>query len=281
MREEALFSRGQQDARIYLVVSGMVKLVHVSVEGKIGVAAVRGPGEVFGELAVSGPVIRDHSAIALSPATILAAPAEAVLREVAARKLLAGFIARLSARVLDQQGFITNLLTVDCEHRLARIILEIAGKGAQYDGQGAPVTVPLRQSDLAEMVGTSRSRIGGFLKRFSEFGWVRVDRDGCIAVQGRDLAQFAGGVASLESEASFAARNVTSKHSRAASSRNAPTVNSRVQVQAGMRVREVPPGRANDVSMESLALPSMAYSLQAIGRRRVRTTVKKASRTKR
>ncbi|XVV00830.1 Crp/Fnr family transcriptional regulator [Actinosynnema sp. CA-248983] len=186
----AVYNSGDLDQRMYIIEVGQFKTMTTAADGKQCLLSIHLPGDTFGELGLLG-MPRQEIAIAMK---------DSVLRQVNSAKLLAmlsgdeqmnwHFTRFLMSRLLDQQMTITQLVTMDSEHRLGATLLRIAQKLGRRAPAGVYLDIRLTQEDLASMVGTTRSRIGLFLKNFRENRLVKLLPGGFLLIHEEALAAY-------------------------------------------------------------------------------------------
>jgi len=184
-----IYNCGDDDAAVYLVASGRVKTVTYSHDGKKCLLSIYGPGEVFGELCML-PGCRAETATAMLPTVVHRIPARRFRAALHDAELLRAFLRHLTLRVDEQRKVITDLVMMDGEHRLAAVLLRLAWKLGRPESNGTRIDQRITQEELSGMVGTTRSRVGYFLKQFSEAGLVRRTDDCRIVVNERDLIAY-------------------------------------------------------------------------------------------
>jgi CRP-like cAMP-binding protein len=171
-RDETIFSQGDRADSVYFVQSGSVKMSVVSYAGKEGVLAIIGPHGFLGEESLTEQSLRTHTATAMEPSTVLQVEKRSMVRALHAQSDLAeGFMAFLLKRSINLEADLADQLSNDSEKRLARVLLKLA----QISEQAAvpDSTIPrLSHETLAEMVGTTRSRITHFMNKFRKEGLI-------------------------------------------------------------------------------------------------------------
>jgi CRP/FNR family cyclic AMP-dependent transcriptional regulator len=170
-RAEPIYSQGDScDAVLYIQV-GNVKLSVLSKTGREAVVALLGPGEFFGEGCLAGQPVRMGSATALSRTTILFVDKEAMISLLHKQHTLSDrFIAHMLARNIRIEEDLVDQLFNSSEKRLARTLLLLARYG-KHD-QAIRDVPPVSQETLAEMIGTTRSRVNFFMKKFERLGFI-------------------------------------------------------------------------------------------------------------
>jgi CRP/FNR family transcriptional regulator, cyclic AMP receptor protein len=143
----------------------------LSKTGKEAVVAMLGPGEFFGEGCLAGQPVRMGSATAVTSSTILFVDRDEMVRLLHRQHAMSDrFIAHMLTRTIRIEADLTDLLFNSSEKRLARTLLLLARYG-KHDKPVRPVP-PISQETLAEMVGTTRSRVNFFMKKFQRLGFI-------------------------------------------------------------------------------------------------------------
>jgi CRP/FNR family cyclic AMP-dependent transcriptional regulator len=170
-KKQLVFAQGKPGDAIFYIQKGRVRLSVVSKEGKEAVIALLGPHAFFGEGVLVGQKARVSSAIALCDCSILRiekGSIEAVLRdEPSFSKVFLGY---LLTRAIRMEEDLVDHLFNSSEKRLARVLLLRANFGKE--GKTEPVIPKISQETLAEIVGTSRSRVSFFMNRFRKLGYI-------------------------------------------------------------------------------------------------------------
>ncbi len=171
---EPIYSQGSPCDSVLFVRSGEVKLSVISKLGKEAIVAILDGGSFFGEGALAGQTLRLGNATAHTASTIVTigkADMRRLLHEEHA--LSDGFIAHLLTRNIRTEEDLIDQLFNSAEKRLARTLLLLA----HYGGESVPQRVipKISQETLAEMVGTTRSRVNFFMNRFRKLGFISVD----------------------------------------------------------------------------------------------------------
>src|SRR5437870_5271468 len=176
-----IFAQGDRADAIYFVQSGRVKVSVLSSAGKEAVLAILGPRHFFGEGALVGQSVRFSTATAVEPATLFQVERRAMLRALHDQpELSEKFMGFLLARNIDLEEDLCDQLFNHSEKRLARVLLKLA-RLREHD-VATDATIPLlRHEILAEMVGTTRSRINHFMNKFRKMGLI--DYNGGLIVR--------------------------------------------------------------------------------------------------
>jgi len=170
-KNHIIFSQGDAADAVFYVQDGKVKLTVVSQQGKEAVVAILEPTSFFGEACLGGETLRMATATALQDATILRIDKQAMIdvlqKEPAFSALFMGYL--LSRNIRIQEDLVDQLFN-SSEKRLARILLLLAHFGK--DKQPETAIAKISQETLAEMVGTTRSRVSFFLNKFRKLGFI-------------------------------------------------------------------------------------------------------------
>jgi CRP/FNR family transcriptional regulator, cyclic AMP receptor protein len=171
---EPIYAQGAACDAVLYIRRGEVKLSVISKMGKEAIVAILGEGNFFGEGALAGQSIRLGNATAHTASTIVAI-AKADMRRLLHQEhdLSDGFIAHLLMRNIRTEEDLIDQLFNSAEKRLARTLLLLA----HYGGEDVPqhVIPKISQETLAEMVGTTRSRVNFFMNRFKKLGFIGID----------------------------------------------------------------------------------------------------------
>jgi len=192
-RRDFVYASGQRNAMVYLIESGQVKLVLPTLEGKECLLAIRVEGDIFGELCLTGQNERLETAVAMKETTVRQIPIRNFLTCLRQESLLEGLVQYLALRISEQQEMIAMLATEDGEQRLAKTLLhlgEVLGRGS---AGGTRIEHRISHVELSRMVGTTRPRIGIFLKKFRELGLIRLTSERFLVIDQDRLREYAMG----------------------------------------------------------------------------------------
>jgi CRP-like cAMP-binding protein len=170
-RGEVIFSQGDPSEHVLYIQKGGVKLSVLSKSGRQGVVAMLGPGQFFGEGGLAGQRVRMGSATATVDSTILFVDQKQMSRLLHQQHAMSDrFISHMLARNIQIEESLIDQLFNSSEKRLARTLLLLA----RYGKHDRPVRAvpPISQETLAEMVGTTRSRVNFFMKKFQRLGFI-------------------------------------------------------------------------------------------------------------
>jgi len=176
---ESIFAQGDKADAMFYIQNGNIKLTVAAGNGKKAVIAILKHGDFFGEGCMARRSVWMCTATAIQPSTVSrvkrATIARIIHREPAFAKL---FISYLLFRVATYQAEFVDQIFNTSEKRLARILLMLAGSGLESNPE--PVLLKVSQETLAEMVGTTRSRVSFFMNRFRKMGLI--DYNGTLQV---------------------------------------------------------------------------------------------------
>ncbi len=176
---ESIYSQGDAGNAIFYIQSGNVKLTVVSATGKEAVLAHLPAGSFFGEACMATLERRDSSACALQSSTIMRidkTTMQALLDHEPEFARL--FRAHLIARNIRMQADLVDHLFNSSEKRLARLLMLMANFG--QESKPIPVIAKISQETLADMIGTTRSRVSFFLNRFRSLGYIDYNSGGMV-----------------------------------------------------------------------------------------------------
>jgi CRP-like cAMP-binding protein len=168
---KVVFTQGQPSDAVMYIQKGGIKISVLSRTGKEAVVAMLGPGDFFGEGALTGQAIRIGTATATTPTTALVIEKAAMLQLLRDEPAFSErFIAYMLSRNIRIEADLVDHLFNSSEKRLARVLLLLA----RYGDQGEPERrIPkISQETLAEMIGTTRSRVNFFMNKFRDLGFI-------------------------------------------------------------------------------------------------------------
>src|SRR3984893_970577 len=170
-RKETIFTQGESADAVFYIQEGKVQLNVVSKIGKEATLGILGDGDFFGEGSLAGQALRMGSATAMTDCELLRIEKEAMMKALHREHAFSDlFVAYLLARNIRYEEDLVDQLFNSSEKRLARVLLLLA----HFGKEGVPETVvpKISQESLAEMVGTTRSRVSFFVNRFRKLGFV-------------------------------------------------------------------------------------------------------------
>ena len=165
-----IFSQGDEADSVMYIQKGAVKLSVLSRRGKEAVVAMLGPGDFFGERALTGHPVRLEAAIAMAATTVLIIPKRQMIRLLHDQHALSDrFIAHMLARNIRIEEDLVDQLFNSSEKRLARTLLLLARYGDDTPTRKLP---KISQETLAEMIGATRARVHFFMNKFRKLGLI-------------------------------------------------------------------------------------------------------------
>jgi len=169
--KEAIFTQGDSADCVFYIQKGKVRLTVVSKIGKEATIGILSEGSFFGEGALAGQVLRMGSAAAMTDCELLRVEKKAMMEALHREHTFSDlFVAYLLARNIRYEEDLVDQLFNSSEKRLARVLLLLA----HFGKEGIPESVvpKISQETLAEMVGTTRSRVSFFMNRFRKLGFI-------------------------------------------------------------------------------------------------------------
>ncbi len=170
-KKGVIFSQGDPAKNVLYIQKGAVRLSVVNETGKEGVVAVLGPGDFFGEGCLAGQPVRIGTATAIAPTTVMIIDKKEMIRVLHGEHAFSDrFISYMLSRNIRIEEDLVDQLFNSSEKRLARTLLLLARYGKEDKPQGILPKIP--QEMLAEMVGTTRSRVNFFMNKFRKLGFI-------------------------------------------------------------------------------------------------------------
>jgi CRP/FNR family cyclic AMP-dependent transcriptional regulator len=185
-----IFDEGDPTDRLYILVSGAVKLRN-SYAGQRALLTVVGPPEIFGAVSVIDPSPRMASATTISPVRAVAISADALSSMIAEHPALAEQLLRMLARRVQRtDDEINDLVFTDGPGRIAKRLLQLAQRIGTVDGGGEMRAVHgLTQIELGQLAGATRETVSKALSNFAERGWIKIGRESVLIVEPDRLAR--------------------------------------------------------------------------------------------
>ena len=178
-KDQVVYTQGQPADSVFYIQSGKVKKTVVSEQGKEAVVALLGTGDFFGEACLTGQALRLSTVSAMTECVIVRISKADITRVIHEEPAFAElFIAHLLVRNSRVEEDLVDQLFNSSEKRLARILLLLANFGKE--GRPEPIIAKISQETLAEMIGTTRSRVSFFMNKFRDLGLI--DYNGHIEV---------------------------------------------------------------------------------------------------
>jgi CRP-like cAMP-binding protein len=170
-KDQIVFSQGEPADAVFYLQKGKVKVTVVSEQGKEAVVAILGANEFFGEACLAGQAQRIATIATMTEAVIVRLEKAAIVRVIHQQPAFSElFIAHLLGRTIRIEADLVDQLFNSSEKRLARVLLLLANFGKE--GKPEPIIAKISQETLAEMIGTTRSRVSFFMNKFRKLGLI-------------------------------------------------------------------------------------------------------------
>jgi CRP-like cAMP-binding protein len=171
IKNQVIYSQGDAADAVFYIQKGKLKVTVVSDQGKEAVAAILGPDEFFGEACMAGQLLRLGTVSTLTEAVIERFTTPTIIRLIQEERAFSRmFITHILNRTIRVEADLVDQLFNSSERRLARLLLLLANYGKE--GQPEPIIANISQETLAEMIGTTRSRVSFFMNRFRKLGLI-------------------------------------------------------------------------------------------------------------
>ena len=176
-KDQIVFSQGDPADAVFYILKGKVKVTVVSDQGKEAVVAILGAGEFCGEGCLAGQARRIATVRALTECTIMRLQKTSIVRVLYEEPAFSEmFMSHLLARTIRVEEDLVDQLFNSSEKRLARLLLLLANFGKE--GRPEPLIAKISQETLAEMIGTTRSRVSFFMNKFRRLGFLDYNGEG-------------------------------------------------------------------------------------------------------
>jgi CRP-like cAMP-binding protein len=170
-KEQIVFSQGEAADAVFYIQQGKIKITVVSEQGKEAVVAILGTGDFCGEGCLTGQPLRIATAAAMTECVIVRLEKAAIIRVLHEEPAFSEmFMSYLLTRTIRVEADLVDQLFNSSEKRLARALLLLANFGKE--GKPEQVIAKISQETLAEMIGTTRSRVSSFMNKFRELGFI-------------------------------------------------------------------------------------------------------------
>jgi CRP-like cAMP-binding protein len=176
-KDQIVFSQGDPADAVFYIQKGKVKVTVVSDQGKEAVVAILGAGEFCGEGCLAGQARRIATVRAMTECTIMRLQKTSIVRVLHDEPAFSEmFMSHLLARTIRVEEDLVDQLFNSSEKRLARLLLLLANFGKE--GRPEPLIAKISQETLAEMIGTTRSRVSFFMNKFRRMGFLNYNGEG-------------------------------------------------------------------------------------------------------
>src|ERR1035437_8073062 len=171
-KSEAIYTQGEPTKDVLYIQKGGIKLSVINEVGKEAIVAMLGPGDFFGEGGLAGQLVRMGTATAIDSTTLLVIERKEMIRVLHTEHAFSDrFLAYMIARNIRIEQDLVDQLFNSSEKRLARTLLLLARYGKQDQPQ--KMLPKISQETLAEMIGTTRSRVNFFMNKFRKLGFIK------------------------------------------------------------------------------------------------------------
>ncbi len=182
-RGSFLMTEGESSAHVILLLAGRAKISSYTADGKEVVLAVRGPGDLLGELSALDGAERSATVSALEPIEALVIPSERFQNFLADHGRIALLMLQVMSRKLrDSDRKRVEFGAYDTPGRVARRLLELVDRYGESDGNNVRISLSLTQDELAGWTGSSREAVSKALREFRDRGWVTTGRRSIIVL---------------------------------------------------------------------------------------------------
>ena len=170
-KNQVVFAQGERADAVFYIQKGKLKVTVVSERGKEAVTSILGHNEFFGEACIAGQMHRLVTVSALTDATVARIAKQQMVHLIQEQPAFSRiFMTHILNRTIRVEADLLDQLFNSSERRLARLLLLLANYGG--DGKPEPVIAKVSQETLAEMIGTTRSRVSFFMNRFRKLGLI-------------------------------------------------------------------------------------------------------------
>ena len=170
-----MFAEGEPGDRLYIIITGKVKIGRRSPDGRENLLTIMGPSDMFGELSIFDPGPRTSSATTITEVRAVSMDRDALRAWIADRPEIAEQLLRVLARRLRRTNdSVADLIFTDVPGRVAKALLQMADRFGNRETDGLRVKHDLTQEELAQLVGASRETVNKALADFVHRGWIQL-----------------------------------------------------------------------------------------------------------
>ncbi|WP_068166388.1 Crp/Fnr family transcriptional regulator [Rhodococcus phenolicus] len=189
-RGHVIFNEGEPGDRLYIIVSGKVKLGRRSPDGRENLLTIMGPSDMFGELSIFDPGPRTSTATTVTEVRAVSMDREALKAWIDQRPEIAEQLLRVLARRLRRtNNNLADLIFTDVPGRVAKALLQLAQRFGTQEAGALRVTHDLTQEEIAQLVGASRETVNKALADFAHRGWLRLEGKSVLISDSERLAR--------------------------------------------------------------------------------------------
>lgn len=189
-RGHEIFAEGELGDRLYIILTGKVKIGRRSPDGRENLLAVMGPSDMFGELSIFDPGPRTSSVTTVTEVKAVSLDRPALRKWINERPEIAEQLLRVLARRLRRtNNMLADLIFTDVPGRVAKELLRLASRFGSQEGGLLRVTHDLTQEEIAQLVGASRETVNKALADFAHRGWLRLEGKSVLILEPERLAR--------------------------------------------------------------------------------------------
>ena len=189
-RGHMVFVEGEPGERLYVIISGKVKIGRCSADGRENLLTIVGPSDIFGELSILNPGPRTTSATTITEVSAVSMDRDALRAWIADHPEIAEQLLRVLARRLQRtNNDLADLITTDVPGRVAKQLLRLAQQFGTQEGGALRVTHDLTQEEIAQLIGASRQTVGKALADFAQRGWIQSGHKSVLIKDSERLAR--------------------------------------------------------------------------------------------
>jgi len=185
-----VFAEGEPGDRLFIIISGKVKIGRRSPDGRENLLTIMGPSDMFGELSIFDPGPRTSSATTITEVRAASMDRDALRAWIADRPEIAEQLLRVLARRLRRtNNNLADLIFTDVPGRVAKQLLRLAQRFGTQEGDALRVTHDLTQEEIAQLVGAARETVNKALGDFAQRGWICLDGKSVLICKCESLAR--------------------------------------------------------------------------------------------
>jgi CRP/FNR family cyclic AMP-dependent transcriptional regulator len=189
-RGHTVFAEGEPGDRLFIIISGKVKIGRRSPDGRENLLTIMGPSDMFGELSIFDPGPRTSSATTITEVRAVSMDRDALRAWIADRPEIVEQLLRVLARRLRcTNNNLADLIFTDVPGRVAKQLLQLAQRFGTLEGGALRVTHDLTQEEIAQLVGASRETVNKALGDFAHRGWIRLEGKSVVISDSARLAR--------------------------------------------------------------------------------------------
>ncbi|WP_297005414.1 CRP-like cAMP-activated global transcriptional regulator GlxR [uncultured Corynebacterium sp.] len=175
-RGTTIFDEGEPGDRLFIIISGKVKLARHAPDGRENLLTIMGPSDMFGELSIFDPGPRTSAAVCVTAVTAATMDSQMLHDWIRAHPEISEQLLRVLARRLRRtNNALADLIFTDVPGRVAKALLQLANRFGVQEGGALRVHHDLTQEEIAQLVGASRETVNKALAEFAHRGWIRLE----------------------------------------------------------------------------------------------------------